>query len=203
VLTKNVAWCELKIADASKYHISELAKIYCTLFNSDNKAVLTILNIPGRTKKEGLWDESPYTLDICKKIIKNFASSEYFGVVALAKNINKDLVVGASIYQVRNFDELKEKGYTIPFDIKENDVEVWCEIDTFRRDVIINGKRVKYLSNKMRNKTIQIFKNEKSVLIYSSSNNPIMVKSWKKDGFTIVEKTTAFGNRFQAFKLIG
>jgi hypothetical protein len=55
----------------------------------------------------------------------------------------------------------------------------------------------------MRNKTIQIFKNEKSVLIYSSSNNPIMVKSWKKDGFTIVEKTTAFGNRFQAFKLIG
>ncbi|HOV97855.1 MAG TPA: hypothetical protein PLW49_02475 [bacterium] len=150
-----------------------------------------------------MWDESPYTLDICKKIIKNFASSEYFGVVALAKNINKDLVVGASIYQVRNFDELKEKGYTIPFDIKENDVEVWCEIDTFRRDVIINGKRVKYLSNKMRNKTIQIFKNEKSVLIYSSSNNPIMVKSWKKDGFTIVEKTTAFGNRFQAFKLIG
>jgi hypothetical protein len=111
-------------------------------------------------------------------------------------------VVGASIYQVRNFDELKEKGYTIPFDIKENDVEVWCEIDTFRRDVIINGKRVKYLSNKMRNKTIQIFKNGKSTLIYSSSNNPIMIKSWKKDGFIIVEKTTAFGNRFQAFKLI-
>jgi len=104
----------IKIADASKYHISELAKIYCTLFNSDNKAVLTILNIPGRTKKEGLWDESPYTLDICKKIIKNFASSEYFGVVALAKNINKDLVVGASIYQVRNFDELKEKVIQFP-----------------------------------------------------------------------------------------
>jgi hypothetical protein len=28
-------------------------------------------------------------------------------------------VVGASIYQVRNFDELKEKGYTISFDIKK------------------------------------------------------------------------------------
>jgi len=192
----------IKIVDVSKYHICELAKIYCSLFNSDNKAALTKLSIPGRTIKEGLWDEAPYTLDMCKKIIKDFTTSDYFGVVAVSKNINKDLVIGASIYQIRNIDELKDKDYKIPFDINENKVDLWCEVDTFRRDVVFAGQKVKYLSNKMRSKTLQLFKNEKSVLIYSSTNNPIMVKSWKKDGFTVIEKTTTFGNRFQAFKLI-
>ena len=192
----------IKISKASKHHICELAKIYGTLFNSDNRNVLDKLNIFGRTKKEGLWDEKPYTLEICKRIIKEYASSNYFGVVAISKNDKKDIVIGASVYQAINYEKLKEKGIEIPFNIKEDEVEYWVEIDTFRREANLLGTKISYLSNEMRNRALNLFKKEKPVLIYSSTNNPVMVKAWEKDGFTIVKKKTNFGNKYQAFKLV-
>ncbi|RJR27202.1 hypothetical protein C4561_02825 [candidate division WWE3 bacterium] len=191
----------IKLSEVSNNHINELAKMYCTLFNSDNTNLLKLLDIAGRTNKEGLWSNEPYTYEVCTDIITDYMSENYFGVVALGKAENKDLLIGASIYQIRSLAKIQENVGIIPFKVPE-DTEVWCEIDTFRREVTLDGNKVKYLSNKMRFYVLKMYKGNKQVLIYSSTNNPVMLKSWKKDGFTIANKPTSFGNNYQVFKLI-
>jgi hypothetical protein len=189
-----------KVSDITDNERIQLAKMYCTMFNSDNKNVLRQLNIRGRIVPEGLWTEEPYSLERCVNIIKNYMLDQYFGVVAYTANNSEKMVLGATIFEERSLAAITEKGYKIPFNFPDN-VKFWCVIDTFRRDVLVNNKPLKYLANKMTNEVINLFKKEEPILMYSSTNSPIMVKSWKKDGWTIIEKETTFGNKFQAFKL--
>jgi hypothetical protein len=190
-----------KLSESSVYEITELAKIYCTLFNADNIKLIKKLGIQGRTNRGGLWDEETYTLDRCNKIICDYVTGNYFGVIALGRTKTGESVIGASVYETWEEARLLKKGYTVPFKIPEG-VKVWCEADTFRRDVKKDHEKLKYLAKGMRNFVLETYKGNEVVLICSSTNNPVMVKSWKEDGFTIVEKFTAFGNKFQSFKLV-
>ncbi len=188
------------LSEISSTDREELAKIYCTLFNQDNKIVLKELGIKGKSSDSGIWNEEPYLLSTCKNLLNDFVSDKYFGVCAYCIANNKKIPVGACVYQLRDLDNLKSKGYEIPFDIPNN-IECWCAIDTFRVELMVNGSLIKGLANKMRNKVIDLYKKQRPVLEYSSTNNPVMVKSWKKHNFVIVNKETTFGNKFQAFKI--
>lgn len=189
-----------RLSEISSIDRKELAKIYCTLFNQDNKIVLNELGIKGKSSESGIWNEVPYFLSRCRDLIDDYVSDKYFGVCAYGTANNKKIPIGACIYQLRDLANLKSKGYKIPFDIPNN-VEYWCAIDTFRLELVVNGIPIKGLANKMRDKVIDFYKKQCPVLEYSSTNNPVMVKSWKKHEFVIVNKETTFGNKFQAFKI--
>lgn len=94
-----------------------------------------------------------------------------------------------------------QKGDKIEMEIPEN-TEFWCEVDTFKIEVLQNGVRISGLTQKMREEILSKYKNSNPILLYSSTNNPYMVKAWKKDGFEIVDRMTTFGNKYQSFKLI-
>lgn len=190
-----------KLSEISHLDIEELAKIYCTLFNQDNKLLIKELGIKGKSAELGLWNEKPYSLAICEDIIKNYVTDKYFGVCAYGVVESKIAPLGANVYQLRDINNLKSKGYSIPFSIPES-TEFWCSIDTFRMDLVFNDNLIKGLVSKMRDEVIALFKKQNPVLLYSSTNNPIMVKFWMNYGFTVVNKETTFGNRFQAFKLL-
>ncbi len=190
-----------KLSEISFLDRDVLAKIYCTLFNQDNKLLIKELGITGKSTEVGIWNEKPYFLPTCKDVINDYVTDKYFGVCAYGVVGGKRVPLGACVYQLRDLDNLKSKGYALPFNIPDNS-EIWCAIDTFRVDLVFNGKSVKGLANEMRDYVDKLFKEKNPVLLYSSTNNPIMVKSWRKYGFTIVEKETTFGNKFQAFKLV-
>lgn len=189
-----------KLSEISSTDIEELAKIYCTLFNQDNKIVLKELDIKGKSTDSGIWNEQPYSLSMCMGILNDYVTDKYFGVCAYGTANNRKIPVGACVYQLRDLDALKSKGYEIPFDIPNN-IESWCAIDTFRVELIVDGGLIKSLAVKMRDKVIDFYKKKSPVLEYSSTNNPVMVKSWKKHNFVIVNKETKFGNKYQAFKI--
>jgi hypothetical protein len=189
-----------KLSEISPADKEELTKIYCTLFNQDNKIVLTELGIKGKSTDSGVWDEEPYSLSTCRFLLDDYATDKYFGVCAYGTINNKKIPVGACIYQLRDLGNLKSKGYEIPFDIPNN-IEFWCATDTFRVELTVNGSLIRGLAKKMRDKVKDFYKKQWPVLEYGSTNNPVMVKSWRKHGFVIVEKETTFGNRFQAFKM--
>ncbi len=190
-----------KMSEISSSDIEELAKIYCTVFNQDNRHLIKELSIKGKSTELGIWNEKPYSISSCLEIISDYVSDKYFGVCAYGLVKSKKIPIGASVYQLRDINNLKSKGYIVPFSVPEN-TEFWCSIDTFRADIIFNGTLIKGLANKMRDQVIAHIKKQSPVLLYSSTNNPRMVKSWVNYGFTIVNKETACGNKFQAFKLI-
>lgn len=189
-----------KLSDINNADKEELAKIYCTLFNQDNKIVIEKLRIKGKSCELGIWSEKPHSLYGCRNLLNEYVSNKYFGVCAYGLSNNKKIPVGACVYQPRDLDDLKSNGYKIPFEIPTN-IEYWCAIDTFRLELMVNGIIIRGLVNKMRDYLIKQYKNEYPVLQYSSTNNPVMVKSWKKYGFTVVNKETTFGNKYQAFKI--
>jgi hypothetical protein len=189
-----------RLSEISSTDREELAKIYCTLFNQDNKIVLKELGIKGRSIDSGIWYEEPYSFSRCNDLLTDYVTDKYFGVCAYGAADNKKIPVGACVYQLRDLDNLRNKGYKIPFDIPNN-VECWCAVDTFRVELMVNGSLIKGLGNRMRDKVIDFYKKQRPVLEYSSTNNPVMVKSWKKHNFVIVNKETTFGNKFQAFKI--
>jgi hypothetical protein len=190
-----------RISKITKDEKLQLAKMFCTLFNADNKQVLKELNIRGRTVPEGLWAEEPYSLVKSMGIIKDYMFDQYFGVIAIGTTAAGEQVLGATIFEERSLKALVKKGYEVPFNFPNN-ARVWAAVDTFRRPIVVNNEPVKYLANRMKNEVIKIYKGKGPVLMYSSTNNPMMIKSWEKDGWTVVNKETTFGNKFQAFKLI-
>lgn len=179
----------------------ELAMLFATVFNADNINVLEELGIQGKTLNEGLWAEEPYTLDDALEIIKDYLDERYLTCVALEKDSGNDSVIGAMIIQKRDKQNMISKGYKIEMAIPEN-TEFWCEVDTFKREVLQNGVRISGLTQKMREEILSKYKNSNPILLYSSTNNPYMVKAWKKDGFEIVDRMTTFGNKYQSYKLI-
>ncbi len=181
----------------------QLAKMYCTLFNADNKNFIAMFGTTGRTVPEGLWTEEPYSIDTALSLILDYMSAKYIGIVATTgiPGLDEIKALGACIYKKSSFDELSSKGYEVPFLVPDS-VELWSGIDTFRRPAQIQSQPLKDLSSKMRNELVNSYKTKNSILMYSSTNNPVMVNALKKDNFTIVEKLTTFGNRFQAFKII-
>ena len=191
----------VKLKEATKTQLTELAKMYCTIFNADNKEVIKKLNITGKTLKEGLWNEEPYTKKLCEEILNDYKTENYIGVMALGKVKNKEVPLGALVIQIRDLQSLQKKGYAIPFDIPNN-TKFWCGIDTFKRDITMDGKILRHLAIIMRNTLVDMYEGIDPILIYSSTNNPVMVKSWKNDMFTVIEKETTFGNKYQSLKLI-
>lgn len=184
-----------RMAHISPIDIEELAKIYCTLFNQDNKQLIKELGIKGKSTEVGLWNENPYILSTCVDIISDYMTDKYFGVCAYGLVESKRVPLGACVYQLRDINNLKSKGYLIPFSIPV-ETECWCAIDTFRLDLVFNGKLIKGLASKMRDEVIALNKKQNPVLLYSSTNNPIMVKSWASYGFTVANNETTFGNKF-------
>jgi len=187
------------IKEVTDEEVLEIAKRYCTIFNEDNIKALDILKIRGKTSEKGIWKEDPYTLESSLEIIEDFKNGDYLGIAALGKFKNKFYVLGGLTIQKRDKERMLMKGYLPPFDTSQIK-EYYCAIDTFRRDFTLNGQKISNFSGLMRKKVIEQGNFDFPILIYSSTNNQMMVEAWRKDGFEVIEKETTFGNKYQAFK---
>jgi hypothetical protein len=194
----------VNINTLTKEELEKVSKLYMSLFNSDNKNLIAQLGIKGRTVLEGLWLEPAYTVERIGHVIATFLHENSYGIVAFGKTLDgKKALLGSSVWEKRNVEQMESKDYLPPFSFSEK-ADVWCEIDTFRRDLLDeHGVAIKGLASKMRKQiTESVKRSGVPLLIYSSTSNPQMVRSWQKDGWTILEKETTFGNKFQAFKYL-
>jgi hypothetical protein len=185
----------------SQIQLTELAKLYTTTFNSDNIEVIKELGIKGKTLPEGLWNEEPYTLEKAFEAVTEFLNPEYHSIVALGKTKETSEIIGLFVIQKKDKVHFESRNYKTPFEVPEN-VEYWNEVDILRREVALDKNRLKNLSGKMRQEILKSIHTHNPILLYSSTNSPIMVKAWEKNDFTVIERETIFGNKFQAFKLI-
>ena len=190
----------LDIPSLSFEQKQELAKFYANTFNSDNKFLIKKLKISGKSVPEGLWDEDPYTLEKALSLIEEY-SKPIYQTIAAFNNQNKNEILGAFILQKRDKNHFDSRNYLAPFQIPE-DAEYWDEIDILRRDFFYKKEKIKNFTNMMREEILKKIVSNNKILLYSSTNNPNMVKSWQNNGFSVIERNTTFGNKFQAFKLI-
>lgn len=191
----------IKISDASHQDIEELSKMYCTLFNANNKKFLKQNKMSGLVSKEGIWDEEPYTYKDCLRKNKEYTSGNYLGVIGLGYKDEEKFVLGAIITKKSTKEEMNLEGYSCPFDT-ENIKEYWMGMDTFKREFTVRGRRARHFSSIMRHKLIEFFRVPHHTLFFSSTNNPVMVKAWKNERIYVVEKLTADGNKYQGFRII-
>ena len=191
----------IRLSDSKHEDLEELSKIYCTLFNADNKKFLKQNKTLGITAKEGIWDEEPYSYKECLRKNKEYASGNFLGVISIGFKGDGRFVLGAVITKVSSKNEMNLEGYSCPFDT-ENILEYWMGMDTFKREFTVKGRRARHFSSIMRHKLIEFYRVPKHTLFFSSTNNTVMVKAWKNEKIYVVEKTTADGNKFQGFRLI-
>lgn len=190
-----------KLEFLNKNQLRELAEIYTTLFNADNINVIKELGLQGRTVTEGLWVEDPHTVENSIETLEYYLSNHCLSAVLMGIKDSNEIVIGALIIEKKDMDNLVSRGYQLSLELPKN-VEFWCEVETFKREITLKGEKIRNVSKLMRDEVIKNYKNKNPILIYSSSNNPYMVKSWKNDNFIVVQKMTTFGNKFQSFKLI-
>jgi hypothetical protein len=191
----------LNLKNAPKEDILNLAEMYCTLFNSDNKKFLKLNKKKGRTLDEGIWYEKPFDYKKCINIINNYVEKNYIGVYAAGFKGNEKFVLGAVVMKKTSLVEMKKEGFDSPFDLTKIS-EFWKGVDTFKREFTVKGRRATNFSSILRHKLVEMNKTKHHTLIYSSTNNPVMVKVWKKEHIYVIEKTTKDGNKFQGFKVI-
>ena len=190
-----------KLSQANNEELKDLSKMYCTLFNTDNKKFIKKNKINGRTVKEGLWDEEPYTLKDCSKKSEEYSKGSYLGVIAVGYKENEKFVLGAIITKLSSKEEMNLEGYSCPFDT-EYIREYWMGMETFKREFTVRGRRARHFSSIMRHKLIEFYRDPHHILFFSSTNNPILVKTWKNEKIYVIEKNTTDGKKYQGFRII-
>ncbi len=88
----------VKISDLSPKLLSEMAILYASIFNADNKILINQYGFKGNTIEVGLWEEQPYTFERAQFIINNYRNKTTISYALLTKDLdNHDILLGGNI----------------------------------------------------------------------------------------------------------
>lgn len=199
---ESIRFFDLKNIESTEFH--DLVNLYRSIYNSDNKKLISEFSFKGSTEENGIWPEDPWDVKNTKELLKSFISDpNTIAIYATAKDIeNNNIVIGLSAYKNTTKEDFKSRGYSNPFkDAVLDTIPLYYVMETFKRKINSeNGDPIRYFSLELKKKVNEeICKKVKKALIFSSTNNKYMLNLFKKEGRTIVEKLENEWGKYQGY----
>ncbi|OGZ27945.1 MAG: hypothetical protein A2427_00355 [Candidatus Nealsonbacteria bacterium RIFOXYC1_FULL_40_7] len=171
------------ISDLSETELAQLALLYMSIFNADNRQLVKAKLIEkGRTQPEGLWNELPWTGESALQQIIKWKDLDRITIVAKDQNQEATTVLGASTARQTNKQFFIDRGLPVPNIQIE---EFWYITDTLKRPVGLPlGKT---LREKLLNTITQRDGVQFPIYFGARTVNPKMVEIWRKARWNITE----------------